>query len=163
MSRICAAMSVLQFKDGPSKLHGSDEALWLEGLWRLVDMQNSSNIHRNFQIMHSARPLFPTGIPCVEPIPFLLHSFWQLLFLSSWSVLQVFFKMSLLTFFLWWVKKLLCDGPLQWLGAQQCLFACFLSVKHIKGRVQRPINKTHRVAQKQIRPVRNTCDLHVTI
>lgn len=36
-------------------------------------------------------------------------------------------------------------------------------VKHIEGRVQRQINKTHSEDQKQIRPVRKTRDLHVTI
>lgn len=161
MLSLCTAVSVLQFKDSPRKLHGS----MFKGFF---ETGRQADVHQyRLQLPDHARlsfsssqdsNVFPSSYTCL-----------QLLFLSSRSQLWMltFFMMPLLTL-LWGADKLLCDGPLHAVTSQHwnlahCLFACFLSVKYIKERVQRQINRTHCEDQKQIRNVRKMCDLHVTI
>lgn len=154
MFSVRVAMSVLQFKDCPSKLHGSAEALWLEGFcdWLICKTPPIFTVTSSTWIQISSSSLQVSHVWtlylsffsvfcsfCIfllDPLPRSWTTFMWLKKLKSRSVMVHSSDYSVLKF-----------GPLS-----ICLF---LIGKAYKGESSETDN------QKQIRPVRKTRDWHV--
>ena len=127
---------------------------------RTVDMQISTSADFNFQITRSAHFLFINN-----PFPFSFYSCLQLFLIPLICFIDVglLYSVTPNIHMVGWKAALWWSMPVtsQHWNLAHCLFACFLSVKNIKGRVQ--INKICCEDQKQIRLVKEMCDLHVTM